>query len=75
MTETIHLNDVAIMIYHGEFLVLKKYQSLDFCHYFDYNHMKDMQMKTSQLNDVARKFKEDVLRRVLSPKWPFKMAA
>ena len=85
MTETIHLNDVA-MIYHGGFLVLKK-KSLDFCHYFDYNQMKDMQMKkeivlllkprtkTSQLNDVAQKSKEDVLRRVLSPKWPFKMAA
>ena len=31
--------------------------------------------KTSQLNDIAGKSKEDVFRRVLSPKWPFKMAA
>ena len=31
--------------------------------------------KTSQLNDIAGKFKEDVFRRVLSSKWPFKMAA
>ena len=87
MTETIQVNDVAVMIYHGGFLVLKKYQSPDFCHYFYYNHMKGMQMqkeivlllkpmtKTSQPNVVARKSKEDVLRRVLSPKWPFKMAA
>ena len=31
--------------------------------------------KTSQLNDIAGKSKEDVFRRVLSPKWPFQMAA
>ena len=30
------------MIYHGECPVLKKYQFLVFCHYFDENHMKDM---------------------------------
>ena len=54
-----------------------KYQFLDFCHYFDENHMKDKKIKkeivlllkpmtkTSQLNG---KSKEDVFRRVLSPK-------
>ena len=31
--------------------------------------------KTSQLNDLAGKSKEDVFRRVFCPKWPFKMAA
>ena len=31
--------------------------------------------KTSQLNDLAGKSKEDVFRRVLSPKRPFKVAA
>ena len=86
MTKTSQLNDIAIIIFHSGSPVLK-YQFLVFCHYFDYNHIKDMQMKkeivlllkpmtkTSQLNDVARKSKEDVLRRVLSPKWPFMMAA
>ena len=84
MTKTSQLNDIAIMIYHGGCSVLKKYQFLVFCHYFDENHMKEMKMKkeivsllrpmtkTSQLNG---KFKEDVFRCVLSPKWPFKMAA
>ena len=68
---------VTIMIYHGGYPVLKKYQFLDFCHYFDENHMKDKKIKneivlslkpmtkTSQLNG---KSKEDVFRRVLSPK-------
>ena len=62
----------------------KKYQFLDFYHYFDENHMKDKKIKkkivlllkpmtkTSQLNG---KSKEDVFRRVPSPKQPFKMAA
>ena len=31
--------------------------------------------KISQLDDIAEKSKEDVFRRALSPKWPFKMAA
>ena len=31
--------------------------------------------KTSHLNDIAGKSKEDVFRRVLSPKWPLKMVA
>ena len=77
MTKTSQLNDIAIMIYHGGYPVLKKYQFLDFCHYFDENHMKDKKIKkeivlllkpmtkTSQLNG---KSKEDVFRRVLSPK-------
>ena len=81
MTKTSQLNEIAIMIYHGGCPVLK-YQFLVFCHYFDENHMKDIKMKkeivlllkpmakTSQLNG---KFEEDVFRRVLSPKWPFKM--
>ena len=76
MTKTSHFNDTAIMIYHGGYPVLK-YQFLHFCHYFDENHMKDRTIKkeivlllkpmtkTSQLNGKA---KEDVFRRVLSPK-------
>ena len=64
------------MIYHGGYPVLK-YQFLDFCHYFDENHMKDKKIKkeivlllkpmtkTSQLNGQS---KEGVFRRVLSPK-------
>ena len=77
MTKTSQLNDIAIMMYHGGCPVLKKYQFLDFCNYFDENHMKDMKIKkeivlllkpmtkTDQLNG---KSKEDVFRRVLSPK-------
>ena len=76
MTKTSQLNDIAIMMYHGGFPVLKNINSL-FCHYFDENHMKDMKIKkeivlllkpmkkTCQLNG---KSKEDVFRRVLSPK-------
>ena len=76
MTKTSHFNDTAIMIYHGGYPVLK-YQFLHFCHYFDENHMKDKKIKkgivlllkpmtkTSQLNGKA---KEDVFRRVVSPK-------
>ena len=45
MTKTSQLNDIAIMIYHGGFPVLKKYQFLVFCHYFDENHMKDKNVK------------------------------
>ena len=45
MTKTSQLNDIAIMIYHGGFPVLKKYQFLVFCHYFDENHMKDKNEK------------------------------
>ena len=40
MTKTSQLNNIAIMIYHGGYPV-RKYQFLDFCHYFDENHMKD----------------------------------
>ena len=77
ITKTSQLNEIAIMIYDGGRPVLKKYQFLVFCHYFDENHMKEMKMKkeivsllkpmtkTSQLNG---KSKEDVFRRVLSPK-------
>ena len=31
--------------------------------------------KTNQLNDIAEKSKEGLFRCVLSPNWPFKMAA
>ena len=84
ITKTSQLNDIAILIYHGGCPGLKKYHFLVFCNYFDENHMKEMKMKkeivsllkpmtkTSQLNG---KSKEDVFRCVLSPKWPFKMAA
>ena len=78
ITKTSQLNNIAIMIYHGGYPV-RKYQFLDFCRYFDENHMKDKKIKkeivfkfiidpmtkTSQLNG---KSKEDVFRRVLSPK-------
>ena len=43
-TKTSQLNDIAIMMYHGGFPVLK-YQFLDFCHYFDESNMKDMKLK------------------------------
>ena len=82
MTKTSQVNEIAIMIYHGGFPVLK-YQFLVFCYYFDENHMIEMKMKkkeivlslkpmtkTSRLNG---KSEENVFRRVLSPKWPFKM--
>ena len=61
-TKTNRLNDIAIMMYHGGCPVLKKYQFLFFCYYFDENHMKDKKIKkeivlllkpmtkTSQLN-------------------------
>ena len=44
MTKTSQLNDIAIMMYHGGRPVLKKYQSLNFCYYFDENNMKDMKI-------------------------------
>ena len=45
MTKTSQLNDIAIMMYHSGCPVVKKYQFLDFCHYFDENNMKDMKIK------------------------------
>ena len=81
MTKTSQLNEIAIMIYHGGCPMLKS-QFPVFCNYFDENHMIGMKMKmeivlslkpvtkTSRLNG---KSKENVFRRVLSPKWPFKM--
>ena len=45
MTKRSQLNDIAIMRYHGGYPVLKKYQLLVFCHYFDENHMKEMKMR------------------------------
>ena len=45
MTKTSQLNDTAIMMYHSGCPVVKKYQFLDFCHYFDENNMKDMKIK------------------------------
>ena len=44
MTKTSQLTDIAIMIYHGGYPVLK-YQFLDFGHYFDENHKKDKKIK------------------------------
>ena len=44
MTKTSQLNDIAIMMYHGGCPVLKKYQFLNFCYYFDENNMKDMKI-------------------------------
>ena len=72
------------MIYHGGFPVQKNINFLFFCPYFDEFHMKEMKRtkeivsllkpmtKTSHLNGKSR---EDLFRCVLSPKWPFKMAA
>ena len=45
MTKTSQLNDIAIMMYHSGCPMLKKYQFLDFRHYFDENHMKCMKTK------------------------------
>ena len=45
MSQTSQFNNIAIMIFHGGCPVLKKYQFLVFCHYFDENHMKEMKMK------------------------------
>ena len=76
MTKTSRLNDIAIMMYHGGYPVLKISIPF-FCHYFDENHMKDKKIKkklfyywnqwkkTSQLDG---KSKEDVFRRVISRK-------
>ena len=53
------------------------YQFLDFCHYFDENHMKDKKIKKeivlllkpmTKKSQLYGKSKEDVFRRVLSPK-------
>ena len=44
MTKTSQPNDIAIMMYHGGYPVLK-ISILFFCHYFDENHMKDMKIK------------------------------
>ena len=77
MTKTSRLNDIAITMYHGGCPVLKKLSVPFSCHYFDEAHMKGMKIKkeivlllkpmkkTCQLNG---KSKEDVFRRVLSPK-------
>ena len=77
MTKTSQLNDMAIIICHDgcPMLII----SIPcFCHYFDENQMKDMQMKkeillllkpktkTSQLTDLAGKSKKDFFRCVLS---------
>ena len=45
VTKTSQLNDITIMISHGGFPVLKKYQFLVFCHYFDENHRKDIKVE------------------------------
>ena len=75
------------MIYHGGCPVLKKISIPCFLPLFWWksherhvNEKKNIIIieindKTSQLNDLAGKSKEDVFRRVLCPKCPFKMAA
>ena len=45
MTKRSQFNNIPIMIYHGGWPVLKKYQFLVFCHYFDENYVKEMKMK------------------------------
>ena len=45
MTKTSRLNDIATMMYHGGFPVLKNIYSFFFCHYFDEIHMKDMEIR------------------------------
>ena len=83
MTTTSHLNDIAIMIYHGGCPVLRQINSLFLAIILmkitwktknkkEFVSLLELITKTSQLNE---KFKEDVFRRVLSPKWPFKMVA
>ena len=77
MTNRSQLNDIAIMIYNGGYPELKC-QFLDYSHYFDENHMKDKKIKKRfcfiiiESNDKNKstngKSKEDVFRRVLSPK-------
>ena len=76
MTETSQLNDIAIMMYHGGCPVLKTISSFFLPLFWWSSHeghenkreivllLKPMK-KTSQLNG---KSKEDVFRRVLSPK-------
>ena len=44
MTKTSRLNDIAIMMYHGGFPVLKNINSF-FCHYFDEIHTKDLEIR------------------------------
>ena len=73
MTKKSQLNDMAIIICHDGCPMLK-ISIPCFCHYFDENHIKDMQMKkeillllkpmtkTSQLTDVTVKSKRDVFR-------------
>ena len=79
MTKTSQLNDIAIMIYHDGFPVLK-HQFLVFCHYFDENHMKEMKMKKeivsllkpmTKTNQLNGKSKEDVFRCVLMSQMAF----
>ena len=46
MTKTSQHNDIATMIYHGGCPVLKKIPiPFVFYHYFDENHMKDMEIR------------------------------
>ena len=44
MTKTSQLNDIATMMYHGGFPVLKISIPF-FCHYFDEIHMKDLEIR------------------------------
>ena len=75
MTKTSQRNDIAIMIYHGGYPVLKILVPC-FCHSFDENHMKEMKMKKeivlllkpmTKTSEQNGKSKEDVFRCVLSP--------
>ena len=79
MTKTSQLNDIAIMIHTGGCPVLRLsipcFVTILMKHE---NEKKEIVLllkrmtKTSQLNG---KSKEDVFRRVFSPKWHFKMVA
>ena len=84
MTKTSQLNEMALMIYwwvpcakninslfFAIILMKIKLKTWKWKNKRLYNLLKPM-TKTSQLNG---KFREDVFRRALSPKWPFKMAA
>ena len=64
MTKTSQLNNIAIMIYHGGYPV-RKYQFLDFCHYFDENHMKDKKIK----KEIVFKFIIETNDKNKSTKW------
>ena len=67
MTKTSQLNEIATMIY-WQGPCAKNINSLFFAIIL-------MKITRRHENEKNGKFKEDVFRRVLIPKWPFKMAA